>query len=147
MKEHPILNFSGSDSIARFYAWLVILGGGAIPIPYYLYLYGNLKFLLVVCIAFIAVLLGLRYSIVVTRSRVVITRRWFSIPYRRYRAPVVEDVYFGGDFGLAEGAFGVIVKMGDKEVHIGSSRTMYVLHDALLALTPRRVCRTKQASP
>ena len=147
MKEQPILIFSGSDSIAQFYVWLAIFGGGVIPIPLYLYFYGSLEILLVTCIAVTAMLLGLRYSIVVTPSRVIITRTCFFIPYRRYRAPAVDDVFFGGDFGLAEGAFGVIVKMGNKEVHIGSSKTMHVLHDALLPLIPRRVYRTRQVSP
>jgi hypothetical protein len=82
-------------------------------------------------VAALAIIIGLRASIVVRPSRVVITRKWFFIPYWRRTGRVIEDVWFGGDWGEPEGASGVVVKLKGKEIHIGSPKTMHYLYFSL----------------
>src|SRR5262245_42020954 len=79
----------------------------------------------------LAIMIGLRASVVVRPSRVVITRKWFFIPYWRYSGRVIENVWYGGDWGEREGASGVCVQLNGKEIHIGSRRTMDYLDFSL----------------
>lgn len=81
--------------------------------------------------------LGLRSSIRVSQEEVQIVRKWFFIPYWRYRAAEIQDVWYGGDWGDPEGAMGVVVKLGSNEVHIGTSKNMHELHNALFRLSAR----------
>lgn len=77
-------------------------------------------------------LLGFRVSIKVRPSKVVIARTWYFIPYRIYRDEKIKDVFYGGDWGLPEGAGGiVVVKMGDRDVCVGNHWDMHSLHDSL----------------
>jgi hypothetical protein len=82
-------------------------------------------------LAALAVISGLRTTVVVRPSRIVITRKWFFIPYWRYTGQVIEDVWFGGDWGEPEGASGVVVKLRGKEIHIGSRKSMHYLYSSL----------------
>src|SRR5262249_8292034 len=85
----------------------------------------------------LGVVIGLRNSIVVTPSLVVITRSWFFIPYWRYTGRAIQDVWYGGDWGLPEGACGVVVKLDGQEVHIGSAKTMHHLYASLYPMRER----------
>ena len=81
----------------------------------------------------------LRFSIVVDPGSVVISRKWFGIPYSKHSGIGIEDVFYGGDYGDAEGATGVnVVLEGGREFHIGCSRLMHELYDALAALKGHR---------
>ena len=106
-----------------------LVGGGVIAV---LALdLGGWRALAVIALACLAVVLGLRSRISVYSGRVVVQRTWFSVPYRTYEAPTLDDVSYGGDWGLEEGAMGVVVSMGGREVHLGTSKNMRFLHDEL----------------
>lgn len=134
MKSEATFQFSGQDSLAQFAVWLLILGAGCLPLPLLIWQFGG-KVAAAASVAIaLAVLIGLRSSIVVSSSGVVITKKWFWVPYRRYTAKSIEDVWFGGDWGEPDGASGVVVRINGKEVHIGSRKSMHHLHTALVPL-------------
>lgn len=85
---------------------------------------------------------GLRSSIPVGDAETVIAKRWFFLPYYWCRGPYIEDVWYGGDWGFEDDAMGVVVKLGGKEVHLGSSDSMRHLHESLRPLSPRHEAPT-----
>jgi hypothetical protein len=128
--EDDVFEFESSDSLAQFAVLLSLLYGGVI---FAFFRFGwvgwkGLAVFVAVCFILIA---GVRSSIAVQRDRVVIKRKWFFIPYRTYSAPYIEYVCFGGDYGFDEGAAGVVVTMGGRDFHLGNSKNMRFLHDAL----------------
>ena len=132
IKESATFIFGGPDSLLQGMVVLVlILGAGCIPIPFFVWSAGGMIAAAVYIFAALAVAIGLRNSIIVTPSLVVITRSWFFIPYWRYTGRAIEDVWFDGDWGLPEGAGGVVVKLDGQEVHIGSCKTMHHLYESL----------------
>jgi hypothetical protein len=135
MSDVAILRFSGRDSMAQFMAFVIIVQSVGwiflpvawIPLPGGAVSFGFLTLAVVVIIA------GLRASIVVKPSRVVIVRKCFFIPYWCHIGRAIEGIQFGGDWGDPEGAIGVVVILDGKELHIGSGKTMHYLYSALLA--------------
>lgn len=125
--------FSGPDAGARFQAGILFLGAGALPLPLPVLIYPLAGWYGVAVSVVVAVLVvaGLRAEILVSPGEIVITRRWLLVPYRRHRAPRIDDVWYGGDWGEPEGALGVVVRLGNKEVHLGSPRAMHALHQTL----------------
>lgn len=128
---------SGRDVVPQFTVFMLVFGGGCIPIPFVVcYGFGFYVVIMLFALAFLLAF-GLRFSIVVDRGHVAIRRNWFGIPYWTHTGRGLEDVYYGGDWGEADGASGVVVVLeGGHEFHIGSSRSMHHLHTAL--------CRLKQ---
>lgn len=127
--------FDGPDAGARLQAGILFLGAGALPLPVLIYPLAGWYGVAVSVVVAVLVVAGLRAEVLVSSGEVVITRRWFFLPYRRHRAPRVDDVWYDGDWGEPEGALGVAVRLGEKEVHLGSPGTMHVLHRALAART------------
>lgn len=123
--------FSGPDAGARLQAGILILGAGALPLPVLIYPLAGWYGVAVSVVVAVLVVAGLRAEILVSPGEVVITRRWLLVPYRRHRAPRIDDVWYGGDWGEPEGALGVVVRLGNKEIHLGSPRTMHALHRTL----------------
>lgn len=130
-------HFAGRDSLSQFTIFLVMLGAGVLPFPVLVWAYTGMTAAIVSVAVAGAVALGLRASITVSSSSVVITKMWFFIPYRRYAGPFMEDVCFGGDWGEPEGASGVVVTINGKEVHIGTPKSMHHLHESLSPLRRR----------
>lgn len=119
--------------------FIVLCGGGGGPIVFMLF---GMAFQtsLLKTIAWVlgmgaVIFFGLRSTMVVTESQVTITKKWFFVPYWRWTAAAIDDVWFGGDWGEEDGALGVVVQLGKDEVHIGSTRTMRELHDKLWPLS------------
>jgi hypothetical protein len=125
-----LYSFESADSLARFGVWIAPVAGGGI-VGLLSFWYGGWWGALALVSIAIALIVGLRASITVSDSEAVIVKKWFFVPYRTYRAPEIDDVWFGGDWGLEEGAMGVVVKLAGREVHIGTSKNMRELHDAL----------------
>src|SRR5262245_21759655 len=106
MSEEATFRFSGRDSMAQFTAFvvvvqcagLVLLPTQWIPIP------GGATGIGILTLAVVVIIAGLRASIVVRPSRVVIFRKWLFIPYWRHAGRAIEGVWFGGDWGDPEGA-------------------------------------------
>lgn len=148
MREPEIFRFTGSDSLARFCALALLFSAGVIPVILTVSSIGfhsdSLQDFLVISATTAAVTLGFRSTVVVTESRTTITKQWFGIPYWQWSAPVIDDVWFGGDWGEEDGALGVVVQLGKSEVHIGSRRTMRELH---AALAPLSVASKRRADP
>jgi len=138
MSESATFRFTGQDSLSQLMVWLLILGFGCLPLPVVVWHFGGMRAAVVSILVALAVLIGLRATIVVTSSRVVVTRSWFFIQYWRYSGRAIEDVWFGGDWGLPEGASGVVVKLNGKEIHMGSRKTMHHLHASLFPMRERR---------
>jgi hypothetical protein len=128
--------FSGPDAGARLQAGILFLGAGALPLPVLIYPLAGWYGVAVSAVFAVLVVAGLRAEILVSPGEVVITRRWLFVPYRRHRAPGIDDVWYGGDWGEPEGALGVVVRLGRKEVHLGSPGTMHALYRALAARRP-----------
>jgi MFS family permease len=136
--ERATFTFTGRDSLSQFIASLVlILGAGCIPIPLFVWWAGGMTAATTYILAALAVVIGLRSSIVVTPSLVFITRSWFPIPYWRYSGHAIQDVCYGGDWGDPEGACGVVIKLDGQEIHIGSAKTMHHLHASLWPMRAR----------
>jgi hypothetical protein len=71
MKSEVTFQLSGQDSLAQFTVWLLILGAGCLPLPVLIWKFGgNVAAVTSVAIALV-VLIGLRSSIVVSSSGVV----------------------------------------------------------------------------
>jgi len=131
--ERATFTFTGPDSLSQFMVWIVpILGGGCfLPPPFVVWQAAGVTAAAIYTLAALAIVIGLRNSIVVTPSLVVITRSWFFIPYWRYTGRAIQDVWYGGDWGDPEGACGIVVKLDGQEVHIGSAKTMHHLYASL----------------
>jgi hypothetical protein len=130
MNEDATFSFSGRDSMAQLMGLMIMLA----PVPWLPFAVshaGGVAGVAIFVAAVLAVISGLQASIVVRPSTVLITRKWFFIPYWRYSGRRIEDVRFGGDWGEPEGASGVVVKLDGKEIHIGSRRTMHHLYVSL----------------
>lgn len=123
-----------SDSLAQFIVWIFPMVAGGIG-GYLFFAVGVWAGVLAGLVFGAALIAGLRASVTVTGSEAVIVKKCFFIPYRTYRAPEINDVWFGGDWGLEEGAMGVVVKLGHEEIHIGTSKNMRALYDALWPLS------------
>src|SRR4051812_31239622 len=117
----PLFEFESSDSLAQFMVWIVpVAGGGAVSaVAWNL---GGFKAVFAIVVACVVLVLGLRSAISVYPGQVRVVRKWFFLPYKTYSAPSIEDISFGGDYGLEEGAIGVVVRMGGKDVHLGTSK-------------------------
>lgn len=126
----PLFEFESADALARVLVWFTPLVGGGVVAVLALD-FGGWRALAVVALVCLAVASGLRSSISVFPNLVIVQRKWFFIPYRTYEASAIDDVSFGGDWGLEDGAVGVVVSMGGREVHLGTPKTMRFLHDAL----------------
>ena len=122
--------FESADSLAQFSVWILPIAGGGILIELAREFLGWWAVLLVIAIC-ASLVAGLRSSIAVCPGQVTVVRKWFFIPYKKYSAEFIEDISFGGDYGLEEGAMCVVVRMGGKEVHIGNSKNMHFLHETL----------------
>lgn len=111
--------------------FLIIMGLGSLPLlsplgyPYGLYVLAGI----------VALALGMRFTITVTSGTVRVTKKWLFIPYWSARSSQIHDVWYGGDWGLPDGALGVVVDLDRTEVHVGSSRTMKALFNALRPLS------------
>lgn len=126
----PLFQFESADAIARVLVLFAPLAGGGVVAVLALD-FGGWRWIAGVALACLIVACGLRSSISVFSDQVIIQRKWFFIPYQTYEAGAIEDVSYGGDWGLEEGAVGVVVSMGGREVHLGTPKTMRYLHDAL----------------
>jgi hypothetical protein len=133
----PVFEFESSDSLAQFSIWILpAAGGGAVSVIAWA---AGGWWMVAGVFALCAVLVaGLRSSISVGPGRVTITRKWFRIPYRRFTAAAIENVFFGGDYGLEEGAMGVVVRIEGRDIHLGTSRNMHFLYDALQVYVRKR---------
>lgn len=135
MPRSPVLfEFESSDSLAQFLVWMAPLAGGG-TIAVIGFDVGGMKAIAAVVAACLLLVVGLRSSITVHLECVVIKRKWFFIPYIKHTASCIEEVSFGGDYGLDEGAIGVVVTMGGREFHLGTSKNMHYLHEALTQVT------------
>lgn len=151
MTETVLYRFDGSDSLARFGVFVILTGAGAGPIVFVLF---NFVFKTdwITTIAWVlgistVIFVGLRSSIVVTNQRTTITKKWLFIPYWRCSAAEIEDVWYGGDWGDDTDALGIVVKLGKKEVDIGSRKTMHELYRALLPLSVKAKYYAQQRAP
>jgi hypothetical protein len=137
-EESPLFEHESSDSVAQFTVWIVpVWGAGLFGI--WTWDFGGASAVIFIAVVCLVLALGLRSSISVFPEQVKIVRKWFFLPYRIHRAPGIEDVWFGGDYGLAEGAVGIVVSMGGEEVHIGTSKNMHFLYEALSPFAKSRV--------
>jgi hypothetical protein len=133
--ERVTFTFTGRDSLSQFMVGFVLILGGGFPLlPFFVWQAGGMTGTALSIVAALAVIVGLRNSIVVTPSLVVITRSWFFVPYWRHTGPAIQDVSYGGDWGDPEGACGIVVKLDGQEIHIGSARTMHHLCASLWRL-------------
>jgi hypothetical protein len=136
--EHTIFTFTGRDSLSQFMAVLILIcGGGGLFLPFLVWQAGGMTAIAVYVPASLAVVVGLRNSIVVTPSLVVITRSWFFVPYWRHTGPAIQDVSYAGDWGDPEGAGGVVIKLDGQEIQIGSAKTMHHLSASLWPMRAR----------
>ena len=137
MKEPTLFACSGRDSIAQLLFFMIVVGAGVtLPIPALAWQLGGVSTGASYLAVALIVWLGLRSSIEVTPSETVITRKWLFIPYRRYSAPFINDVRYNGDWGDPEGSSGVVVKLGSREISLGSVKTR---HHLFCSLTPLKV--------
>ena len=134
MSDAARFKFSGRDSMAQFMAWMVILQSPILCLPLAAWRDGGLLGVAASIVAMLAIIGGLRASIVIEPSRVVIVRKCFFIPYWRHTGRAIKGVWFSGDWGDPEGALGVVVDLDGRQIHIGSGKTMHYLYSALLAV-------------
>ena len=136
MNTTPIFSFESRDELAQWLVWLSLFLGGGVAMAI-AFGYGGVRGAGAALLAAAVLGLGMRSSITVTTDQVTIVRKWFFVPYWSYKADEIRDVYYGGDWGSDDGATGVVVRLGDEEVHLGTSRNMRQLHDALFPLSAR----------
>lgn len=136
MNQPPLFAFESRDALAQWLVWVIPLLGGGLIVSMLLDV-GGVRAVMAAVVAATVVVMGLRSSISVTQAETKIVRKWFFLPYWSYRATEIQDVWYGGDWGNSEGAIGVVVKLGGKEVHIGTSKNMRELHNALFRLSAR----------
>lgn len=130
-EQRPLFEFESSDSIAQFAVWFTPLSGGGIIALIAWDQAGGWALASIVLTCLILVL-GLRSSIAVFPDRVQIVRKWFFLPYRIYRAPAIESVWFGGDWGLDDDAMGIVVEWEGRRRTSGPPRTCIICMKRLL---------------
>lgn len=129
-----LFEFESADSLAQFYLWMIPLAGGGI-VGMLIWEWLSWKSLTAVVSLCLFLIVGLRSSILVFEDEVRVVRKWFFVPYKTYTSPCIEDVSFGGDWGLEEGAIGVVIRMNGEDVHLGSSENMHYLYQSLYEVT------------
>lgn len=130
MTHEPLYEYRGADFLAQCLAVVSpLLGAGLIAPGLYGWLGWGGSFGMVTALLVLA--LGLSGEITVTIDETTVVKRWFGLPYRRYSAPYISLVEYGGDWGLPDGAVGVVVQIGERRVHIGAPWSMRRIHDAL----------------
>jgi hypothetical protein len=144
MSSNQTFQFTGRDSLSQFLVVFVLtLGAGGFSVPLLFWDFGaNMAALGSVAFALVLAA-GLRSSIVISDHVVTITRLWFFVPYWKYTGKVIEDIWFGGDWGMDDDAMGIVIKIDGQEVHMGSRKTMHFLFDALQPF-PCSEARSKQ---
>jgi hypothetical protein len=130
IEDKPLFEFESSDSLAQFLVWMTPVAGSGV-IATMLWGIGGLAAVAALGVFGLLLLAGLRSSITVQPARVTIRRKWFFVPYGTHVAPCIEDVAFGGNDGLADGAMGVVISMGGRDFHFGTSKNMHYLHETL----------------
>jgi hypothetical protein len=140
--ELPLFQFESADSLAQFSIWMIPAAGGGI-VSTIAWNWGGWNLVAVLVLVCLPLILGLRSSITVNADQVKVVRKWFFVPYRSYTAPCIEDVSFGGDWGLDEGAMGVVIRLKGQEIHLGTSKNMHYLYESLceVAYTGRPLAR------
>ncbi len=126
----PLYTFESLDSLAQYDIRLSLFLVGLFFFPIILIFwqwYGILLWAAIALILLAVLPSGFRASITVTELETIVVRKWFFIRYRKYRAAIIEDVWFSGDWGLDDGAIGVVVKLSGRELHIGTSKNMHEL--------------------
>jgi|GEM_PF-2481291 len=134
----PLYAFESRDALAQSGGWILPLVAaciGGFLVGRFLSVAGGWVVMGLGMLAGAVLVAGLKASITVTADDVVIVKRCFFVPYTTWRAREIDDVWFGGDWGLEEGAIGVVVQLGGEEVHLGTGRNMRELHDALWPLS------------
>jgi hypothetical protein len=124
--------FESRDSLAQFGAWL-LHAHLAVFVPLVALELTGWQGVVAWLLLAAGHIAGLRGSIRVTPGQVVIVKKWFFLPYKSHRAARIDDVWFGGDWGLEEGAICVVVELGGQEVTLGTSRNMHDLYADLSA--------------
>jgi len=122
--------FESTDSLAQYSIWLIVAFIG-IPSAVILLNFLSLTQFIFIPIFIIFFTLGLRASIKVEEKGVSIIKKWYFIPYRVYRHTYIDDIWYGGDWGEAEGAMCIVVQLGSKEITMGTRKNMNKLHDEL----------------
>jgi len=140
--DYPFFQFESPDSLAQFSVWMIPTAGGGI-VSIFAWDWGGWKIAAAVALVFLLLIIGLRTSITVRADQVKVVRKWFFVPYRTYTSPWIEDVSFGGDWGLDDGAIGVVVRMNGQDIHIGTAKNMHYLYESLceVAYTGRQLAR------
>lgn len=139
MTPEPLFEFESSDALARFMTWVAPIMAIPVVLPI-LSEFGVLtwRVALIGCVVLTSLVLviaaGLRSRIVIYSDRVFVQRKWFSISYQTVEGSRIDHVVYGGDWGDDYGAVGVVVDLDGKDVHIGNSKNMHFLHDALNSL-------------
>ncbi|WUR11196.1 hypothetical protein E7V67_015900 [[Empedobacter] haloabium] len=123
--------FESADSLAQFTVWLIPFAGGGI-VSILAGQWAGWKLLAALALICLLLIGGLRSSIQVFPDHVEVVRKWFFVPYKTYRSCFIEDVAFGGDWGLEEGAMGIVVRMSGQEIHLGTSKNMRYLYESLI---------------
>ncbi|MEW6370288.1 MAG: hypothetical protein AB1584_05085 [Pseudomonadota bacterium] len=136
----PFFQFESADSLAQFSIWMIPTTGGGI-VSIIAWDWGGWNLVAAVVLVCLLLILGLRSSITVRADQVKVVRKWFFVPYRTYTSPCIEEVSFGGDWGLDEGAMGVVVRMNGQDIHLGTSKNMHYLYESLreVAYTGRQL--------
>lgn len=151
MAPEPLFKFESSDALARFMTWMAPIMAIPVVLPI-LAEFGVLTWrtVLVGCAVLVFLLavvaIGLRSQIVVYSDRVLVQRKWFAIPYQKVEGSRIDHVVYGGDWGDEYGAVGVVVDLDGKDVHIGNSKNMHFLHEALNSLVSSQKSVSRSAS-
>src|SRR5690606_38899438 len=111
------LVFYGRDATTQGTALIWILGGGVfLPLPIWLWPSWGILGVILSTLLLAVFISGFGVSINVERETAVISKTWFRIPYRTYRAKGIDQISYNGDWGDEDGATGVCVELGGKEV-------------------------------
>lgn len=121
--------FAGFDAGPRAFLIFIAIGSPIVLAPF------GYPYALYVVAGLLTLALGMRFTIAVTPQTIRVTKKWLFVPYWSARSSQIHDVWYSGDWGLSDGALGVVLDLDRTQVHIGSSRTMKLLFDSLRPLS------------
>jgi hypothetical protein len=124
-----LLRFAGGDGFAQLVLWLYVI---ALCWPAMMILHEHSWVWPTVGAVFMlgaVVSAGLRSELVLTRTCITVTKKWFCVTYRRRSSSELQKAWIDSNLGL-----GLDLRLGEVETSVGTPKSMRTLLDSLLDL-------------
>lgn len=127
----PLFHNKSRDYLAQFSLGMFFLYASGLVLPG-IFVFIGLKASLLTVIIVAIMVLGLKSELTIYKYKVVIYKSCYGIPYRRYKASHIEEIWGGGDWGDFDEC--LVFVLDGKEINYGSGDTsqLEALHNKII---------------